>query len=170
MSFDANLFFFLNNLAGQSHIFDLLIIFFARYLGYFLTGIFLILAYRARNRRSVFLAPLVAALIARLSITELIRLFIHRPRPFATYQAHQLLSESTWSFPSGHAAFFFALAAWFWFYDKKWGSVFFFAAVLMTAARMIAGVHYPSDIAAGMAIGVAVACAVHYFFTKKSQI
>ena len=38
---------------------------------------------------------------------------------------------------------------------KKLGKFFYVATILMTLARIAAGVHYPSDILAGMIIGIA---------------
>jgi len=101
--------------------------------------------------------------VARFGVTELIRFFYHRLRPFVTYQAHQLLSGNEWSFPSGHSAFFFAMATAIYLYNKKWGIGFFLAAILMNISRVIAGVHYPSDIIGGAIIGIIVAYVVFYF-------
>ena len=101
------------------------------------------------------------------SSSEIIRFFYHRPRPFITLQVNQLLSENEWSFPSGHSAFFFAMAAAIYFYNKKWGIGFFIAAILMNISRIIAGVHYPTDILSGAIIGGATAYIVFYFAAKK---
>ncbi|MBI4225125.1 MAG: phosphatase PAP2 family protein [Candidatus Sungbacteria bacterium] len=170
MNFDTSLFFALNNLAGRSYGTDLLIVFFAQYFAYIATIIFLITAYRSRNRFAALWLPLISALIARAGITELIRFFYHRPRPFTAFQVHQLLSDSAWSFPSGHAAFFFALATGVWLYDKKWGTALFLVAAVITTSRVIAGVHYPSDILAGALLGIATAYATSYVlkFVRKN--
>lgn len=162
MTLDTSLFFALNNLAGRSYILDLLIIFFAQYLAYVVIVVFLITAWLARDRLAVFWIPIISALVARLGITEIIRFLYHRPRPFATLQVHQLLSDSAWSFPSGHATFFFALATGVYLHNKKWGTVLFLAAIFITTSRVIAGIHYPSDILAGMLIGIASAYGVAY--------
>lgn len=71
--------------------------------------------------------------------------FYHRPRPFLTHQMQPLLSENSWSFPSGHAAPFFALAAAVFLANKKWGTVFFAGVILMGIGRVAAGVHYPKN-------------------------
>mgnify|MGYP001558745976 FL=1 len=79
---------------------------------------------------------------------------------------HQLLTESSWSFPSGHATFFFALATAVYFYNKKWGIGFFIATIFITVSRVIAGIHYPSDIIGGAFIGILVAYATYYFTVR----
>lgn len=164
MTLDVKLFYLLNNLAGKSGFFDALVIFFAEYFGYLLIGSFFLLLFfsdRAKREKMRFLLiTILSAIIARFGVTELIRFLYHRPRPFSVLPVRQLLFENEWSFPSGHSAFFFALAAAVYFYDKKWGAWFFIGALLITASRIIAGVHYPSDILGGMIIGIAVAYVV----------
>ncbi|MBU6414904.1 phosphatase PAP2 family protein, partial [Patescibacteria group bacterium] len=41
-------------------------------------------------------------------------------------------------------------------YNKKWGIWFFAAAILMDVSRIVAGVHFPSDILGGAMLGIAV--------------
>lgn len=110
----------------------------------------------------------ISAVIARLGVTELIRFLYHRPRPFSALPAHQLLTDNAWSFPSGHATFFFAMATAIYLYNKKWGVFFFTAAILMTISRVIAGIHYPSDIVGGALIGITVACVVFHIARRMS--
>ncbi|MBU2633166.1 phosphatase PAP2 family protein [Patescibacteria group bacterium] len=171
MILDVKLLFFLNNLVDKSQIFDALVIFFASYLQYFLIVVFCLLlyfwAYTKREKFYLFGITVVSAIVARFGITEIIRFFYHRPRPFLVYQLNQLMSNNNWSFPSGHSAFFFAMATAIYLYNKKWGIGFFIATILMNISRVIAGVHYPSDILGGMVVGVAVACAVFYLFRTK---
>lgn len=166
MTLDTQIFYLLNNLAGQSPFFDGVIVFLASYLAYILVALFLALLffsqYQRREKLQILLITGVATLIARFGITEIIRFFYHRPRPFLTLQVHQLLPETSWSFPSGHATFFFALSTVVYLYNKKWGTRFFVATVLMTVSRVIAGIHYPSDIIGGAVIGVVVACVTYH--------
>lgn len=69
---------------------------------------------------------MISAAIARFGLVEIIRLFYHRPRPFlALPQIHALFMDTEWSFPSGHASFFFAMAMANYLYNKKWGVVFY---------------------------------------------
>ncbi len=172
MSLDLNVFFFLNNLAGQSHVFDLVVVFLADYLQYFLLIPFFIFVYRSRQRLYTFWVPVVAAIIARFGLVTIIRLFYHRLRPFLVLQVHQLIAmpaDEKYSFPSGHATFFFALSAAIYLYNKKWGIWFFLVSTLMNISRIIAGVHYPSDILGGMVLGVAVAYGTSYIIDKRSS-
>lgn len=171
MSLDLQFFWFLNNMAGHSRIFDWIIIFLAEYLAYVLVAVFLALlffsAYRKKKKIHILLTTTIASVIlSRFVIVEIIRFFYHHPRPFMVMQVHQLIPESSWSFPSGHATFFFAMAMAIWLYNKKWGVWFFIAAILMCICRVIAGVHYPSDILGGFILGVIVAYGVYYLVEK----
>lgn len=173
MSLDLKLFYLLNNLANKSPISDAIIVFFATYLPYFVVAIFILLLYFARySKKQKFLilwTTILSAIIARLGITEIIRLFYHRPRPFISHQMHQLISENTWSFPSGHSAFFFALATAIYLSNRKWGISFFIAAIIINISRVIAGVHYPSDIIGGIIIGVSTVFLI-FFLARKLKL
>lgn len=176
MPLDVKLLYFLNGLTGRSHIFDLLVIFFAAYFQYIVVAAFLGLlyfaAYSRRQKIYIFWTTAVSIVVSRLGIAEIIRYFYNRPRPFFTYSVNKLLSngwfysDSERSFPSGHSAFFFALATAIFLFDKKWGVWFFVAAILINTSRVIAGVHYPSDILGGAAIGIASGWLVFYFARK----
>lgn len=158
---DAELALLLNDLVGVSPFLDDVIVFLASYLAYGLLALLLVFvflsSYSWRERTEVLLVAGVSALVARFGIAELIRLFYHRPRPFTDLPVDQLLTSTAWSFPSGHATFFFALATAVYLYNKKWGIGFFVAVTLMTVSRVIAGIHYPLDILGGALIGIIVA-------------
>ena len=173
MTLDTQLFYLLNNLAGQLPIRDTVIVFFASYLAYVLVVVFLALvffsAYSKREKLEMLLVAGISSIIARFGITELIRFLYHRPRPFSVLPVHQLLTDSAWSFPSGHATFFFALATAVYLYNKKWSIGFFVATILMTVSRIIAGIHYPSDIVGGAAIGVVIALITFYVARRIAE-
>ena len=58
------------------------------------------------------------------------------------------------------------MATAIYFYNKKWGIFFFLATILITVSRVIAGIHYPSDIVGGALIGIAVAYSTLYVTRK----
>ena len=149
--------------------FDPLIIFFATYFPYLVGLVFVVLAFRqpfVQNRARFLLEGLLSAFVAR-GLVELIRIFIHRPRPFvADPSLVALISENSYSFPSGHAAFFFALSTVVYMYDKRAGVWFFLASAVLSIARIMAGVHYPTDILGGAVLGIIVGFGVHLLFKR----
>ncbi|MBU1102516.1 phosphatase PAP2 family protein [Patescibacteria group bacterium] len=161
MDFDYWLFQQINNLAGQWKVLDNLGIFFASYFQYAVglaLVIFLLLGKsheeKIKNYWMVGLAFLAAA-VARLGFTEILYQIFHRLRPFVLNNVHQLIDHGAAnSFPSGHAAFFFALAMAVYLFNKKLGAWFFAGAFLISLARIYAGVHYPTDILGGALVGI----------------
>ena len=106
----------------------------------------------------------VTALAAWLVATVLKNL-IHSPRPFVFLPNVNLLvkPDDVFSFPSGHATFFGALATALYFYHKRIGLLFFLGAVLIGLGRIMSGIHFPIDILAGLIIGWGVALAVYFW-------
>jgi len=125
------------------------------------------------NRQAVIMALL--ALAAGFLLDIIISTVFPRQRPFVTYpELHRLsLTLDFTSFPSRHAMAVFALATSIWMADlwhfRKWGIFLFIVAFFISVARVAAGVHYPSDVAAGIIIGVASAWIIHenYDWIKK---
>ncbi len=154
---DYNLFKYINNFAGRWICLDSIAIFCAEYLIYFLVAwailLFFFIKKQERFRYLIFIASSV--ILSRLVITELIRLFWHRSRPFIDYSVHQLVEHSaSASFPSGHVTFLFALATAIYFINKKIGIAFFILSFLVGLGRVFVGLHYPFDILGGMIVGV----------------
>jgi undecaprenyl-diphosphatase len=172
MAIDLKIFYFFNNLAGKWPVFDFFVLLFAEYFQYFLGVVFAILLvffqYENKKKWRIFFVTLVSIIFSRLVFTNLIRVFYHRPRPFLVLSVNQLTTDSSYSFPSGHAAFFFAMAMAIYLYNKKWGIWFFVSAFVVSLARVLAGVHYPSDLIGGAVVGIATACLV-FWANKKIE-
>lgn len=158
---DTQVFYLFNNLAGKSSLVDSVIIFCASYLAYGVIAAFLTFLYVTdypwRQKLEIAYVALVAVVVSRGLLTEAIRFFFPRARPFDALHlapAQTLFTDAASSFPSGHATFFFALATVVYLYNKRWGIWFFITTTIIVFARVAAGVHYPSDIAAGAIIGI----------------
>jgi len=157
MNIDIFLFNKINGLAGKSACLDDTAIFFAKYFEYFL--VFILLLFLIKNFKKYWLMvtqSFLAAVLARLVITEIIRWLWPRPRPFVENHINLLFSYNAAepSFPSGHAAFYFAIATIVYSWNKKTGILFYIASFLISFARVFSGIHWPSDILAGAAIGI----------------
>ena len=165
---DSLIFQYLNSFALKYLWLDTLAVFFAKYLGWVLIGILIL--FLIKNFRKYWKTAgtaFISAILARYVITEIIRWIWLRPRPFAAGQVNLLLPHSAnGSFPSGHAAFFFALSLTVYFYNKKAGLLFFAASCLISFSRVFSGLHWPSDILGGAVVGLFAAWLIHRIFRK----
>ncbi len=107
---------------------------------------------RARYQRAVILIAL-GILFSQALVKDLAH-FYFRPRPFATEQVKLLFYRpSVSSFPSIPIAVAFTFAMGTWYANKTIAKILFTLGILFALARVYAGVHYPSDVIAGAAIG-----------------
>ncbi len=146
----------INNWAGQWAWIDMLGIFFAKYFGYILVFcLFLFLIKNSKKYWQMVWQAIFAGIISRLVFTEIIRWIFPKSRPFIENNVNLLLNHTNSSaFPSGHAAFYFAISSVIYFYNKKIGILFFTASFLICLARVFCGIHWPLDILAGVLLGI----------------
>ncbi|WP_326597649.1 phosphatase PAP2 family protein [Streptomyces sp. NBC_01803] len=100
----------------------------------------------------------LAAGIAHL-VNVPIRGFVARPRPVDTYPDLHVLVEGNdgHSFVSDHAGAAMAIAVALFLVHRALGLAVFGLAVLQGFVRVMLGVHYPTDVIGGFALGAAVA-------------
>jgi undecaprenyl-diphosphatase len=107
-------------------------------------------------------AALFSASLALMANQAIAHLW-DRPRPFAAHPhaTHLFAAPSTDpSFPSDHAAAAFAIAVAILAFSRPVGVGFVAAASLIAISRVVVGLHYPSDVLSGAAIGTAAALMV----------
>lgn len=100
------------------------------------------------------------------AVTYGMKYLVHRDRPYERYpdRVHPFSTERSPSFPSGHTATAFALATSLSIRYPKWYVIAPSAlwACSVGVSRMNEGVHYPTDVMAGAAIGAGFAVANVY--------
>lgn len=114
--------------------------------------------------RALALVPVVHMALTGFACTLIYKLLKRgtlRPRPF---QVHQHIAAGTqpldqFSFPSGHTlhAVAFTVLACMYYPMLAWVTVPF--TLLVAASRIVLGLHYPSDVLAGGALGALIALA-----------
>lgn len=171
-SIDNSIFHFLFNL-GQKIGADWLFIFFASYLPWLIVLVFLVLVFKEKNfRRMIYIfgISLLGIIISRGIITETIRYFFPRLRPFVALHLTPMFVDTASSFPSGHASFLFVIALATFLISKKWGWILSAASFVVVISRVIAGVHWFSDIVGGAIIAGAVFALLYYLLLPPRKI
>ena len=142
-----------------------IIIFLGEYLTHILLAGFVVFWWENRTKYPrFFIESFFTILLARGIVTEIIRFFWERPRPFVEQNITPLIEHSaSSSFPSGHATALFALGTLFFLYNKTIGTVFLLGATIVSVARVFAFLHWPSDIIGGTIVGVVSAILVVQF-------
>lgn len=152
---DLYLFNLVNQFALKWLWLDILAIILAEFLPYFLLIALIVLLLKDKKKYSgMVVQAIVAGFFARFAIVSFIRWVLPRARPFMNNSVNLLFEHQGSSFPSGHAAFFFAISTIIYFYNKKIGALFFLSSILIVLARVFSGIHWPSDILAGAIIGI----------------
>ncbi|WP_330305611.1 MULTISPECIES: phosphatase PAP2 family protein [unclassified Streptomyces] len=102
-------------------------------------------------------APLAAGIAVLVNVP--IRGFVERPRPFVDHQGLDVLvsGKTDYSFVSDHATLTMAMAVGLFVAHRKFGLVGIGLALLEGFCRVYMGVHYPTDVVGGFALGTAVA-------------
>ena len=115
-----------------------------------------VLLLHPRTRKAGFWA-LIAMLFGLLFTNVLLKHLVARTRPWLVVEGLTALVDEhdPNSFPSGHTCAAFACClTWARFAARRWVKVLCLAlAVLMGLSRLYVGVHFPSDVIAGCAVG-----------------
>jgi membrane-associated phospholipid phosphatase len=112
-----------------------------------------------------------------VGVKDVLKASFLRPRPYLAYAdtSAELLEDDDrfFSFPSGHTTFAFMTASFATYIfcqsdakdSSKWlmGGLSFAAAGATAVLRVASGVHYPTDVVAGAAIGTLVGLTVPWF-------
>lgn len=155
--------------------FNLFFIFLGNYSGDIMIAFALIAAeilyFQRRGKSSVIL---LSGLFSGYVLEEIFKLIVKRTRP-----AMQLVSESDYSFPSGHSIFsiiLFSLLIYFYKDEIKnkflrivFVSVNVFFILLIGFSRIYLNVHWFTDVIGGYALGFFVVCLAIFIFESKKR-
>jgi len=102
-------------------------------------------------------APLAAGIAVLVNVP--IRGFVERPRPFVDHDGLDVLvdGKDDFSFVSDHATLTMAVAVGLFVVNRRFGLIGIGLALLEGFCRVYMGVHYPTDVVGGFALGTAVA-------------
>ena len=108
------------------------------------------------------------ALILEFGLNDyVLKPLIARPRPFTTFEIYPIIEPpSGFSFPSGHSASSLAVATMVMLGKHPARHLVMVSALLMAFSRIYLMVHYPTDVLAGILVGIMCAGIV-YTIAKK---
>ncbi|MBJ6639307.1 phosphatase PAP2 family protein [Streptomyces sp. DHE7-1] len=165
---DVDLLYDINGLAKEApHWFDRVMEFVGEY-GLLVAMVLLVLWcwWSVRRRGGEEAAPSVAALVwaplaagIAVLVNVPIRGFVERPRPFVDHRGLDVLvsGKTDFSFVSDHATITMALGVGLFVANRRFGLAGIGLALLEGFCRVYMGVHYPTDVVGGFALGTAVA-------------
>ncbi len=103
-----------------------------------------------------------------LALNYGIKVALNRDRPIASEADLKPLVgvPASKSFPSSHAAMSFAAAVVFTYFHTPLWPLFFGLALAISWTRVYVGVHYPSDVLAGTAVGLVIGSFLALFLSS----
>jgi len=102
-----------------------------------------------------------AAAIMGIFVFKALKRLSQRPRP-CQIEPHcwsKVLPPDKFSFPSGHTMTAFSVALVVSYFYPSLEVMLFFLALSIAVSRIVLGMHYLSDVLAGVVLGVALGCA-----------
>ena len=129
-------------------------------IGWIVLGLALLIPRKTRAAAATALCALALGFILGDLV---IKPLVCRVRPYDAYEAYHVYAmsftlnagtEHSYSFPSGHATCAFASAVAYFKLNKKVGIALTVFAALIAFSRLYNYVHFPTDVLAGMALGI----------------
>lgn len=129
--------------------------------------IFLLILFGNGDIRFIGLEALVVITISQAIVHSLKRL-LSRERPYKIIEQLNTygINLKDYSFPSGHTTATFSIATTIALNIPKLSILAFSIAIIVGVSRIYLGVHYPTDVVAGIFLGISTALLVHFYLLE----
>lgn len=133
----------------------------------FATGLVLL----GKNSTRIMGLEAIAALFFGQIFVQSLKKIMSRERPYKIIeQLHTFgIDLRDYSFPSGHTTASFSLATTIALNMPRLGLFVFVMAMLIGISRIYLGVHYPTDVAAGIILGIFASVVIHLYFLETVE-
>lgn len=120
-----------------------------------------------REIKNIGVELFVVLAISQIIVHSLKKL-LSRERPYKILEQLNTfgINLKDYSFPSGHTAASFSIATTMALNIPKISIVVFLLASIVAISRIYLGVHYPTDVAAGIIIGLSAAFLIHLYLIE----
>lgn len=123
-----------------------------------------------KETRKLAMFALIALLMEVIVVEEILKPVFIRERPFVVNPIPLIIKDpSGYSFPSGHAASAFAVTFFLFLNNVRYKYTLLILAGLMAFSRLYVYVHYPTDVLAGILIGIIIAVLMNYFYKRSNK-
>jgi len=129
--------------------------------GWIWYGLGLMLLAYGGPQRFVAIGAAGSAAVLGIFVFKALKRLSQRPRP-CQIEPHcwsKVLPPDKFSFPSGHTMTAFSIALVVSYFYPSLEGMLFFLALSIAVSRIVLGMHFLSDVLAGMVMGVALGCA-----------
>lgn len=148
----------------------------------FLVVLYVFWIYNKKNNYKMYALRIFSSATIAAVINILFQVFLNKSRPETALEGAQRLILKhlpTMSFPSDHAAVSMAFAVWIliWIWmlkNQKQAKIityiwifFIIASIAMSVARVMVGIHWPTDILAWWIVGIIAAYCAYYVLPEK---
>jgi undecaprenyl-diphosphatase len=125
----------------------------------------------SKKYRKIGIIALCSLIIGAILGEGILKHIFQRARPFEHVQISTLLisEPSSYSFPSGHTTSSFAVSCVLAKYFKKYAFGIYGFAFLIAFSRLYLYVHYPTDVLAGVILGLISSRIAIYIFSRVSK-